>query len=54
MLERVADGLTSAANEDEVALHCAGLGRALRGIESQGKLTDEEFAITLEIHEEID
>ena len=54
MLERVADGLTSAASDDEVALHCAGLGRALRGIESQGKLTDEEFSIALSIHEEID
>lgn len=54
MLERVAEGLSGAADDAEVALHCNGLGRALRGIESQGKLTDEEFAIALEIHEEID
>ncbi len=53
-LERVTEGLGAAASEDEVKLHCGGLARALRGIESQGKLTPEEFAIALELHEEID
>jgi hypothetical protein len=54
MLERVADGIRTSKSDDEVKLHCAGLARALRGIESQGKLTPEEFAIALELHEEID
>lgn len=54
VLERVADGLGAATSEDEIALHCGGLARALRGIESQGKLTPEEFAITLALHEAID
>jgi hypothetical protein len=54
MLQRVAEGLSASHDDAEVALHCAGLARALRGIESQGKLTPEEFAITLELHEEID
>ena len=54
MLERVVQGLEGANDDTEVALHCSGLARALRGIESQGKLTADEFALALELHEEID
>lgn len=54
MLERVAEGLGAASSDEEITMHCVGLARALRGIESQGKLTPEEFAIALELHEEID
>lgn len=54
MLERVLDGLRSSDEPAEIALHCQALGRALRGIESQGNLSAEEFTFALEIHEEID
>lgn len=54
MLERVAEGLRGAHDDAEIELHCQALGRALRGIESQGTLTADEFAIALAIHEEID
>ncbi len=54
MLERVVQGLEGAQDDAEVRLHCSGLARALRGIESQGKLTPDEFAMALALHEEID
>lgn len=54
VLERVSTSLQESHDEAEIALHCQGLARALRGIESQGKLSPEEFALALQLHEEID
>lgn len=54
VLERASQSLETATDPEEIALHCNALGRALRGIERQGKLTEEEFALALALHEEID
>lgn len=54
VLERAAQSLGATEDSAEIALHCNALARALRGIEKQGKLSEEEFAIARELHEEID
>lgn len=54
MLGRASDGIEGAADAAEADLHCHALARALRGIERQGTLTPDEFALALQIHEAID